>query len=143
MKKILFSMIAICAFAFQADAQRQYQFTTAEDTVTNAETSYIYPADATTALTATSFREFGALDVTIKYDSLSGNPAGTAILQYCYDEACNKTFDAATISINGPTATSTRTTVSEFTPLKWRVKMTTTGTQTSRIQVFAGWKRKT
>lgn len=143
MKHILFTILAFCAFAFTADAQRQYLFTTAEDTLTNAETAYIYPSDAASALAAPNIREFSSNEVTIKYDSLSGNPAGTAVLQYCYDEACAWTYDAATVTLNGNTQVVTRTALTDFTPLKWRVKMTTTGTQTCRVQVLAGNKRKT
>lgn len=143
MKHLFLSVIILCAFAFTADAQRQYLFTAAEDTLTNAETAYIYPADAASALATTNLREYGANEVTIKYDSLSGNPAGTAVLQYCYDEGCTYTYDAATVTLNGATQVVTRTALTDFTPIKWRVKMTTTGTQTCRVQVLGGWKRRT
>lgn len=142
MKHIFLSLIAVLALASVASAQDEYRSGYAEDTTSNAETSYIYPDDATTALSADNYKNFGALEVTMVYDSLTGNPAGTAVLQYCYDAGCTYTYDAASMTLNGNSQVVSRTEDSEFLPLKWRVKITTTGTQTCRLRVFDAWRRK-
>ena len=143
MKHILIILLALALYVPSASAQVQIRSGFMEDTLTNAETAYLYPADAASALAAPSFREFGALEVVIVTDSLSGSTAGSAILQYCYDDACTYTYDAATLTVNGATQQVSRTEDAEFIPVKWRIKTTTTGTQSTRERVWYTWKRKT
>jgi hypothetical protein len=137
---ISFLFLALC---FSVKAQVQYREGTAEDTLTNAETAYLYPADAATAAAATDFKEYGTLEVVIVSDSLSGATAGTSVLQYCYDDACTVTYDAATLTLNGAAQQVSRTEDAEFSARKWRIKNTGSGTMSNRIRVYYTWKRKT
>jgi hypothetical protein len=130
------------AFCFTAKAQVQYREGSGEDTLTNAETAYFYPGDAASAAAAIDFKEFGSLEVAIVTDSLSGATAGTATLQFCYDDACTVLYDAASLTINGATQQVSRTEDTDFTARKWRVKYVTTGTQSTRARVYYTWKRK-
>lgn len=140
--RYILSFLIIASFALAGNAQYQFRSGFMEDTLTNAETAYLYPADAATAATAPNFRDFGALEVVIVSDSLSGATAGTATLQYCFDENCTYTYDAATLTINGAAQQVSRTEDTEFVPLKFRVKFVTTGTQSTRERVYYTWKRK-
>ncbi len=128
--------------AFVSNAQVQYREGASVDTFANATVEYAYPADAASAAAAPDFKEFGTLEVTIKTDSLSGSTAGAVTLQYCYDDACTYTYDAASVTINGATQQVLRTEDTEFTARKWRVKMLGIGTQTTRCEVSYVWKRK-
>lgn len=111
--------------------------------MTNAETAYLYPGDAASAAAAVDFKEFGTLEVVIVSDSLSGATAGTSVLQYCYDDACTVTYDAATLTLNGAAQQTSRTEDTEFSARKWRIKNTGSGTMSNRIRVYYTWKRKT
>jgi hypothetical protein len=112
------------------------------DTLTNAETAYLYPGDAASAALAADFKEGGALELVIISDSLSGATAGSAILQYCYDDACTYTYDATTLTLNGATQQVSRTEDTDFNARKFRVKFVTTGTQSTHVRVAYVWKRK-
>jgi len=130
-------------------AQVQYREGYDIDTLDNTETIYLRPggtsaatSPATDAL-ATDFKEFGALEVNIWTDSLSGSNAGTVILQGCYDDACVVTYDIASLTLNGAAQQVSRTEDSEFSFRKFRVKCTGTGTMSTKIRVGYVWKRKT
>jgi hypothetical protein len=85
--KHIISIMILAACAFSLNAQVQYRESYMIDTLTNAETAYLYPGDAASAALAADFKEGGALELVIISDSLSGATAGSAILQYCYDDA--------------------------------------------------------
>jgi len=140
--RYILSLFILFAFAIQMSAQVQYREWAMVDTLTNAETAYLYPGDAATAAAAGDFKEAGALEVVIVSDSLSGSTAGTAILQYCYDDACTYTYDATTLTLNGATQQISRTEDADFNARKFRVKLTTTGTQSTHVRVAYVWKRK-
>lgn len=142
MKHIFLSLI-LCAFAFVGNAQVQIRYGTMEDTLTNAETAYLYPSDAATAALSPLFKEFGALQVTITVDSLSGSTAGTSVIEGCYDANCTSVATIATLTMNGATQQVSTTEDSEFNFVKWRVKNTGVGTMSTRIRVGYAWKRKT
>lgn len=127
---------------FTANAQVQYREGYAIDTAVNATVSYLYPGGAASAAAAPDFKELGALEVVIVSDSLSGSTAGSFILQYCFDDACAYTYDAATLTINGATTQVSRTEDSEFTARKFRIKLAGSGTQTTQAQLWYNWKRK-
>lgn len=141
MKYLILSLFAV--LCFNLNAQVQYREGSGEDTLTNAETAYLYPGDAASAAAALDFKEYGTLELVIVTDSLSGATAGTATLQYCYDDACTVLYDAASLTINGATQQVSRTEDAEFSARKWRVKFVTTGTQSTRARVYYTWKRKT
>ena len=140
--KYILSLFILCAVAFQSNAQVQYREGYMIDTLTNAETAYLYPGDALTAAIAGDFKEWGALELVIISDSLSGSTAGTAVLQYCYDDACTYTYDATTLTLNGAAQQVSRTEDTEFNARKFRIKMVTTGTQSTYVRVAYTWKRK-
>lgn len=142
MKHIFLSLI-LCAFAFVGNAQVQIRYGTMEDTLTNAETAYLYPNDVATAALSPLFKEFGALQVTLTVDSLSGSTAGTITIEGCYDASCASVATIATLTANGATQQVSTTEDSEFLFVKWRVKSVTTGTQSTRLRVGYAWKRKT
>lgn len=137
MKHILIALFILVGLSVNAQ-----KFTSGfmEDTLTNAETAYLYPADASTALTAPTFKAYGALQVTMVFDSLSGATAGTALLEGCYDDACNYTYTITSVTINGATQQVSTTEDAAFLPAKWRIKNTTTGTQSTRCRVYYAWK---
>jgi len=146
--KYLISLLFLLT-ALVTKAQVQYREGFDQDTVDNTETVYLYPGGTTaatspsTAANATDFREFGALEVNIWADSLSGSNAGSAILQGCYDDACNVTYDIATLTLNGAAQQVSRTEDSEFSFRKFRVKATGTGTMSTKLRMGYVWKRKT
>lgn len=140
--RYILSFLILCAFAFQSNAQVQYRQGFMRDTLTNAETAYLYPDDAATAAIASDCKEGGALELVIVSDSLSGSTAGTAILQYCYDDDCTYTYDATTLTLNGATQQVSRTEDTDFNARKFRIKMTTTGTQSTYVRAYYVWKRK-
>lgn len=140
--KQIFNVILLCLVALGVNAQTQYRQGFMRDTMTNADTSYLYPADAATAALATNFRELGVLAVTIVSDSLSGSTAGTATLQYCYDADCNYTYDAATLTLNGAATQVSRTEDTDFDALKFRIKIITSGTSSTYVRSYYSWKRK-
>lgn len=140
--KYILSLFILIAFALQSNAQVQYREGYMIDTLTNAETSYLYPGDAVSAASAGDFKEWGALELVIISDSLSGSTAGTVTLQYCYDDACTYTYDAATLTLNGATQQVSRTEDTEFNARKFRLKSVTTGTQSTHIRVAYSWKRR-
>lgn len=137
MKHILIALFILVGIS--ANAQK---FTNGfmEDTLTNAETAYLYPNDAATALTAPTFKGYGALQVTMVFDSLSGATAGTALLEGCYDDACTYTYTITSVTINGATQQVSTTEDAFFMPPKWRIKNTVTGTQSTRCRVYYAWK---
>lgn len=135
-------MIILCACAFSLKAQVQYRESYMIDTLTNAETAYLYPGDAVSAALAGDFKEGGALELVIVSDSLSGSTAGTATLQYCYDDACTYTYDATSLTLNGAAQQISRTEDTDFNARKFRVKFVTTGTQSTHVRVAYVWKRK-
>lgn len=141
--KHLFSIFLICVFAYGVNAQVQYREGYDIDTLDNAETVYLYPGAVSSAANATDFKEYGALEVTIWADSLSGANAGTAVLQYCYDDACAYTYDAASLTLNGASQQVSRTEDTEFNARKFRIKATGSGTMSTKIRCFYTWKRKT
>ncbi len=132
----------LCAVGLNVSAQVQYREGFMIDTLTNAETAYLYPGDAASAAAAVDFKEGGALELVIVSDSLSGATAGSAILQYCYDDACTYTYDATTLTLNGATQQVSRTEDTDFNARKFRTKMVTTGTQSTHVRVAYVWKRK-
>lgn len=130
------------SLAVVSKAQVQIRYGTMEDTLTNAETAYLYPSDAATAALSPLFKEFGALQVTITVDSLSGSTAGTSVIEGCYDASCTSVATIATLTMNGATQQVSTTEDSEFNFVKWRVKNTGSGTMSTRIRVGYAWKRK-
>jgi len=131
------------SLAVVSNAQVQYRYDTMEDTLTNAETAYLYPSDAATAALSPLFREYGALQVTIIADSLSGSTAGTVTLEGCYDATCDHVATITTLTLNGATQQVSTTEDTDFNFLKWRVKSVGSGTMSQRIRVAYVWKRKT
>ena len=141
MKHIFLSLI-LCAFALVGNAQVQIRYGTMEDTITNAETAYLYPSDVATAALSPLFKELGCLQVTITTDSLSGSTAGTVTLEGCYDASCTYVATIATLTMNGATQQVSTTEDSEFNFVKWRVKEVGSGTLSTRVRVGYAWKRK-
>jgi hypothetical protein len=140
---VKYLILSLFAFVcFNLSAQVQYREGYAIDTFVNSTVEYIYPNDAASAGAAVDFKELGTLEVVIVTDSLSGSTAGTVTLQYCYDDACTYTYDAATLTVNGATQQVSRTEDTDFTPRKWRVKLAGSGTQTTKCQVYHTFKRK-
>lgn len=135
-------LFILCGVGLTASAQVRYSQGAMIDTLTNAETVYLYPNDAATAAAAPDFKDPGALELVIVSDSLSGSTAGTATLQYCYDDACTYTYDAATLTINGAAQQISRTEDTDFNARKFRVKFVTTGTQSTHVRVAYNWKVK-
>ena len=141
--KYLVSFLFLMSLAVVSNAQVQIRYGTMEDTLTNAETAYLYPSDAASAALSPLFKEFGALQVTLTVDSLSGSTAGTITIEGCYDASCASVATIATLTANGATQQVSTTEDSEFAYVKWRVKSVTTGTQSTRLRVGYAWKRKT
>jgi len=141
--KYILSLFIVCVFALAGDAQI-FRSGFMEDTVAASETIYLYPGDAATASFGTNFNEFGALQTVIVLDSLSGATAATVTLQYCFDAACNYTYDVSTTTMNGPTQQVIHNEDAEFIAKKFRVKVVVTaGVQSDRIRCWYNWKRKT
>ena len=145
MRKLLFSLIAICAFAFTSDVSAQapllYTGEMGPDTVNASETIYHNP-NGTSFATSRRFKDLGALEVLVKSDSLSGATNVAYTLQTSYDLDGTLWYDAATLTGNGASAQYLRYEDTEFIPTWWRIKAVGTGTQATKFQTVYAFKRR-
>jgi hypothetical protein len=148
MKRVLFSLIAICAFAFTTSVTAQAPLLAAgeigPDTLNNAETIYHY-FGGTSFATARRLKDLGSLEAVGRLDSLTGTTNATATLQYAYDLAGTIWYDAASTSLNAGSNTLgrfARTEDTELTATWARMKYESTGTQTSKVQTVWAFKKR-
>ena len=147
MKKVLFSLIAICAFAFSMNAQAPLLYTgeMGPDTLNNAETVYHYP-NGTSFATSRRFTQLGDLEVYVQSDSLTGATAVTYTLQVALDLAGTSWATVDTEIGNGATSQvlvfDTDPFDHGFIPTWWRIKATSTGTQTTKFQTTYAFKKR-
>ena len=147
MKKVLFSLIAICAFAFSMNAQAPLLYTgeMGPDTLNNAETVYHYP-NGTSFATSRRFTQLGDLEVYVQSDSLTGATAVTYTLQVALDLAGTSWATVDTETGNGATSQvlvfDTDPFDHGFIPTWWRIKAVSTGTQTTKFQTTYAFKKR-
>ena len=152
MKKVLFSifMIATVAFAFTptemtAQAPLLYTGEMGPDTLNNAETVYHYP-NGTSFATSRRFTQLGDLEVYVQSDSLTGATAVTYTLQAALDLAGTSWATVDTETGNGATSQvlvfDTDPFDHGFIPTWWRIKATSTGTQTTKFQTTYAFKKR-
>ena len=149
MRKLLFSLIAICAFAFTSDVSAQapllYAGEMGPDTLNNSETIYHYPG-GTSFATSRRFTYLGDLEVHIKSDSLSGATATTYTLEVSNDLAGTAWYTVDTELGNGATSQvlkfDTDPDGNGFIPTWFRVKGVSTGTQATKFQTTYSWKKR-
>jgi len=147
MRKLLFSLIAICAFAFSMDAQAPLLYTgeMGPDTLNNAETVYHYP-NGTSFATSRRFTQLGDLAVYVQSDSLTGATAVTYTLEAALDLAGTSWATVDTETGNGATSQvlvfDTSPFDNGFIPTWWRLKAVSTGTQTTKFQTTYAFKKR-
>lgn len=143
MRKFLFSLFAMLAFAVTMSAQAPLLYTgeMGPDTVNASETIYHYP-NGTSFATARRFKDLGALEVLVRSDSLSGSTNVAYTLQTSYDVDGTLWYDAATLTGNGATTQYLRYEDTEFIPTWWRIKAVGTGTQATKFQTVYAFKRR-
>lgn len=147
MKRVLFSLIAIFAFAFTMSAQAPLLYTgeMGPDTLNNAETIYHYPS-GTSFATSRRFTQLGDLEVHVKSDSLSGATAVTYTLETANDLAGTVWATVDTELGNGATSQvlvfDTDPFDHGFVPTWWRLKAVSTGTQATKFQTTFAWKKR-
>ena len=149
MRKLLFSLIAICAFAFTSDVSAQapllYTGEMGPDTVNASETIYHYP-NGTSFATSRRFTQLGDLEVYVQSDSLTGATAVTYTLQAALDLAGTSWATVDTETGNGATSQvlvfDTDPFDHGFIPTWWRIKATSTGTQTTKFRTTYAFKKR-
>ena len=130
------------AFSLTATAQNFDSGYMGPDTASASETVYLYPVGTSWATNRQDLKNLVALEVVVRTDSLSGATAGTATIEYCYDEDCTVVYTAATLTVNGPTAQYLRLQDTAFLARKFRVKLVnTSATQATKIQGVWSYKR--
>jgi hypothetical protein len=145
MRKLLFSLIAICAFAFTYDVSAQapllYTGEMGPDTVNSGETIYHYP-NGTSFATSRRFKDLGALEYCIASDSLSGATNVAVTVQYSYDLDGTVWYDAYTHTSNGAASQRFRNEDTELSATWWRIKYVGTGTQATKVQSVYAFKKR-
>lgn len=146
MRKFLFSLFAMLAFAVTMSAQAPLLYTgeMGPDTVNAAETIYHYP-NGTSFATARRFKDLGDLEVCVRFDSISGATNVDVTLQYAYDLAGTVWYDASTTNLTSGSNTNgryLRVEDADFGATWWRVKAVGTGTQATNFQTVYAFKRR-
>lgn len=139
MKHILF-LLTVAAMLLIVPSAGAQNAGSSNDTLTNADTVYVYPGGASTAADAKKFLKLGAFGVLMQHDSLSGSTAGTAVLQYSFESTPTVWYTVQSHNVNGVQG-QTWYTDDNFAALSWRIRVITSGTQSTRFQSF--WRFKT
>ena len=139
MKYVFLSILLAISLSASAQTTTGYL---GPDTITAGQSATLYPVGTSWATNLQDLDKVVGLEVVVQVDSLSGATAGTAYVQYCYDDDCTITYNAATGTVNGVT-TTLRTEDEIFNARKWRVVVTNTGaTQSNKVQVVYSIKRR-
>ena len=136
MKKLIFMLLALVAFAAASEAQVVTLKTVENgtgtlDTVTNTETEYLYNLDAATSA--------GQLAVQAVFTKISGTPNGVASLEFSLDGVNYEAINAAdTFHVAPGTSATTHIWYITTSPIHhYRLKVTGRGTAAIQIK---GWK---
>lgn len=139
MKKILL-VFAFAISLFTVSAQ-EYAFGYQTDTLVNATADTFYVGETQSAAGALSIREYGALNITVVSDSLTGSTAATGVIQYCNDASGTNWYTAVTLTaLNGAAQQVQINEDAVFTARKARVILTPSGTQTTRVRFYYCFK---
>ena len=150
MRKFLFALFAVLSIAFcftpeiKAQAPLLYTGEMGPDTVNASETIYHYP-NGTSFATARRFKDLGALEVLVRFDSLSGATNVDVTLQYSYDIDGTLWYDVSTSNLTSGSNTLGRffrVEDADLTATWWRVKAVGTGVQGTKFQTVYAFKRR-